>query len=49
MIGSKELLEKIAKCFDDLKHKAYDRRSFKSGYLIGYMTACKEISELNKK
>ena len=38
-MNSTELLNEIKKQLELLKHKGYDKNSFKSGYLLGYAKA----------
>jgi hypothetical protein len=38
-MNSTELLNEIKNQLELLKHKGYDKNSFKSGYLLGYVKA----------
>jgi hypothetical protein len=46
-MNSTELINEIKKKLKLLKHKNFDKRSFKSGYLLGYNKALK--LQKNKK
>ncbi len=47
-MDSKDILDEIKKELELLKHKNYDRRSFKSGYLLGYAKALQTQQNSNK-
>jgi hypothetical protein len=38
-MDSSEILNEIKNQLEQLKHKGYDKNSFKSGYLLGYAKA----------
>jgi len=44
MKNSRELIQEIKTQLEALKHKKYEHRSFKSGYLIGYFKSSKKYT-----